>query len=641
MSTDLLQPQWSDLVAALCDETITDAEFSELEQLLATDSAALRTYLRYVDLHACLPRLVEGTDRNTVGLADDEGTLRSRRPNGMSGLGLAPLDECDLLDALVAASTGPELTDVLRVDASSVDQSSVSKEDSTPTVLPAPISLLPSAASRAFTPFGSRSVFLGGAVLLTTFCFWAILAFLVVPRWQASRSGHDFTALTASIGRVTSNDNCRWGISDMATDPGSRLSPGRLRLTQGTAEIALGDGVSAVMEGPAVLDLSSAKKVYLHRGRMHVKVTPLGVGFTVNTPTATVVDLGTEFEVEVGESGATGVEVRRGSVEVAPSSRASTSANTTKNRVRLSAGETVRADAKGLDIVVTAPQGAPQGLSAKTTRQQATGSASVRGNTSSATDYVDLADIIAGGDGRGHRRDLGIDPVSGLVLHRSTTDLSRFGSFGATGKYCRTIERFMIDGVAVPSPANAPTQLDSAGHLFAGFPRTTGNAYGPVWAGCVPLRTAQARSFGTFSTSFDGTVDYGVAPHNCIALIPNKLVTFDLKAIRHSHAKKSLRDFRTVVGVTKTSQRGFVKPEPADVWVFVDGKLCASRRAIDPSHGPEEVVIPLSDDAKHLTLATTASGERIHVAWVMFGDPRIEFESSVQTSVSQSNSTGK
>ena len=40
--------------------------------------------------------------------------------------------------------------------------------------------------------------------------------------------------------------------------------------------------------------------------------------FTINTPTATVTDLGTEFGVEVGESGVTAAHVFRGTVEVQP-----------------------------------------------------------------------------------------------------------------------------------------------------------------------------------------------------------------------------------------------------------------------------------------------------------------------------------
>ena len=53
----------------------------------------------------------------------------------------------------------------------------------------------------------------------------------------------------------------------------------------------------------------------LLQGRLTVKVPEEAIGFTVQTPSGDVVDLGTEFAVDVGKKGATELYVLDGTVE--------------------------------------------------------------------------------------------------------------------------------------------------------------------------------------------------------------------------------------------------------------------------------------------------------------------------------------
>jgi ferric-dicitrate binding protein FerR (iron transport regulator) len=92
-----------------------------------------------------------------------------------------------------------------------------------------------------------------------------------------------------------------------------RLASGQMR------ELALGDLGSIMVQGPADLDLLGTSRARLRQGRIRVRITSeTGRGFMVQTPRADVIDLGTEFGVEVAPgSDDTGVVVFEGAVDMA------------------------------------------------------------------------------------------------------------------------------------------------------------------------------------------------------------------------------------------------------------------------------------------------------------------------------------
>ena len=99
---------------------------------------------------------------------------------------------------------------------------------------------------------------------------------------------------------------------------GDRLAAGLLKLTAGSAELDFDKGSVARLTGPAVLELRSGDEVFLQRGSVTAKVPSQAVGFSVATPLARIVDLGTEFDVAVDDAGATQTLVRRGRVSLRP-----------------------------------------------------------------------------------------------------------------------------------------------------------------------------------------------------------------------------------------------------------------------------------------------------------------------------------
>ena len=99
----------------------------------------------------------------------------------------------------------------------------------------------------------------------------------------------------------------------------AELLAGEYQLQRGLLHLQFADNVMVYVEAPARFDAVSAARVVLHSGRLSASVPPEGVGFTVETPEAEVVDFGTEFSVDVA-GGASEVHVFEGRVRVQPRS---------------------------------------------------------------------------------------------------------------------------------------------------------------------------------------------------------------------------------------------------------------------------------------------------------------------------------
>jgi len=102
---------------------------------------------------------------------------------------------------------------------------------------------------------------------------------------------------------------------------GSRLGDEVVRLFGGTIELTFDDGAVVTLEGPVEFQPRAAGLMDLRRGQLSANVPKPAIGFTVLTPTSEVVDLGTEFEVSVKDTGASDVVIKKGEVEVAPGGR--------------------------------------------------------------------------------------------------------------------------------------------------------------------------------------------------------------------------------------------------------------------------------------------------------------------------------
>jgi len=80
---------------------------------------------------------------------------------------------------------------------------------------------------------------------------------------------------------------------------GDFLKAGSFELSQGLAQIEFLSGVSVVIEGDAAFDILSSEEMKLSKGKIRAHVPPPAIGFKIHTPTGTVLDLGTEFALDL------------------------------------------------------------------------------------------------------------------------------------------------------------------------------------------------------------------------------------------------------------------------------------------------------------------------------------------------------
>jgi hypothetical protein len=156
-----------------------------------------------------------------------------------------------------------------------------------------------------------------------------------------------------SVGAITASENALWRHHPQAGSPAAsaanqpEIAQGEpLQLASGLVELKLKQGVTLFVQGPANWTIDGENAVSLDQGTLVAKVPKQAHGFSVETPTTSIVDRGTEFSVTVDRQGQTETQVFRGVVDV-KANRAATAHAQTPQRRRLVAGEAIRIDATG------------------------------------------------------------------------------------------------------------------------------------------------------------------------------------------------------------------------------------------------------------------------------------------------------
>jgi hypothetical protein len=140
-----------------------------------------------------------------------------------------------------------------------------------------------------------------------------------------------------------------YGPNGETTPPAASLMPqGTYELQSGIVELELDSGVSLTIEGPAVFTLADNQCIRIENGRIAAHVPKEATGFRVETASATVVDLGTDFAVEAVSGKNSEVHVFNGEVRVNLHGSKTTSARP----LTLTTGEAAR-----IDFVTGMPSG--------------------------------------------------------------------------------------------------------------------------------------------------------------------------------------------------------------------------------------------------------------------------------------------
>jgi hypothetical protein len=301
---DLLYRQAS----AAIDGTIEAAEMDQLQLLLSHSEAAREFFAEYMYLQATLIRSLRD-----VGGATDAPTAKAAEP--------------------VAATA------------------------SLPAVAPAShLGFLGRSVNSLGRPV--VGVTLAASVLFATYVavlFWGMLdkeargLRLEALRAQANGGENNESSSLSPVATITNTRDAEWSApagNSAFERQKSKIDQGEsLRLASGVVELKLRQGVKLAIEGPAEWTIDGNNNATLKRGKLVATVPRQAIGFTLETPTAKIVDLGTEFGVHVAAAGETSLQVLKGEVEFARN-------NGNAQQQRVTAGE-------GRRIRVATPGGVP------------------------------------------------------------------------------------------------------------------------------------------------------------------------------------------------------------------------------------------------------------------------------------------
>jgi hypothetical protein len=144
-----------------------------------------------------------------------------------------------------------------------------------------------------------RTWFAVAAMLLVGVGIWTVMV-LTAPRPDAPL-----------VATLTGAQDVRWHDADHTIAVGASLPAAtEIRMRSGLARLMFRSGAEVVVEGPARFTPESDGRLTLKSGRLTALVPPKAKGFTVKTPTAEVVDLGTEFGVDAPSTRGSTVEVQ-------------------------------------------------------------------------------------------------------------------------------------------------------------------------------------------------------------------------------------------------------------------------------------------------------------------------------------------
>jgi hypothetical protein len=255
------------LLGAVRDGLIDGEQMARLDHLLASDPEARRRYLEYIDLCVML-RHYQGTSQPRMGDAESwkapvrtaaEPLRRPARREWNPWLGRLLWSSTAAASLLVAVLFGVQIE------------------------------------RRGGT---SVSVSVGAG-----------------PRTRTSiAESKPKPVVATNIAVLTRTIDPVWGPTKLPTEVGSALPAGRLRLKSGLIQLEFYGGAIVVLEGPADFELLAIDRASCRQGKLRVRAPLESSQFSVTTPNASVVDLGTEFGIQVDASGESEIQVFEGSV---------------------------------------------------------------------------------------------------------------------------------------------------------------------------------------------------------------------------------------------------------------------------------------------------------------------------------------
>ncbi|MEJ5260386.1 MAG: NPCBM/NEW2 domain-containing protein [Anaerohalosphaeraceae bacterium] len=405
-----------------------------------------------------------------------------------------------------------------------------------------------------------------------------------------------------AVATLTDSVNARWASGQNPLQPQDRLSVRPKELLGGFISIRFDSGAEVVLEGPARFKLLSENQMRLFSGKVFASVPNTAIGFTVECPGSRVVDLGTEFGLEVRGGGEAEVHVMKGKVNLVAGVQ-----GTPQTSEILQSAQARRVE----------PDGKIRPAEFKElyfARRISSQEQSVwYGQT-----YLDLANLAAGGSGKESvPSPMGIDPAAGQVHPEAEQGYIRSGS----GAYHPVSVLPFVDGVFVPNGGQQPVQVSSAGHTFGGFPRTAGE----YWADILTQPIIYTARLGDNQELLKGqpmevSLEPSKTPSSVLVIHSNAGITFDLDALRRQYPNLEIVRFTARCGVSANALAQMAN----EFWVLVDGQVRFHHLNPHQQASIQKINIEIRPEERFLTLAVTDGGDGISYDWCLFEQPRLE-----------------
>jgi hypothetical protein len=119
------------------------------------------------------------------------------------------------------------------------------------------------------------------------------------------------------VAQISAVKDCKWSSSSVPPTDSEQLQIGRhLELDDGIVQITYSNHATVVLKGPASYTVDTPNSGYLSRGKLTARAdTQESRQFTILTPNARFIDLGTEFGVKTDPKGRAEIAVFKGKVQ--------------------------------------------------------------------------------------------------------------------------------------------------------------------------------------------------------------------------------------------------------------------------------------------------------------------------------------